>query len=280
MRVRFGPAGKPLSYKGKSEQVPIYLKQLELDAYEYQAVRSLRISKESATTLGKNARACDVLLSLHAPYAINLSSEKEKTIEASIERLVKAVEVASWMGAYLVVFHPGYYGKYSQDEALRLVINSLEKVIERMKENNIRNVYLGIETTGKLSQVGSLDEVVEVCETLDRVRPVIDFAHIHAREGGKLKDKNDFIKIVNILESRLGSKALNPIHIHFTEVEYGEKGEIRHHPLGSGYGPNFKELAKALIDLDIDAVIICESPLLEEDAIRMKRILKELLASK
>ncbi len=277
MRVRFGPAGKPLSYKGKSELVPVFLKQLGLDAYEYQAVRSLRISKASATTLGKNAKECDVTLSLHGPYAINLSSEKPETREASIERLVKSAEIAMWMNAYLVVFHPGYYGKYTPDEALKLVIDALDKVVDRMKELKIKNVLLGAETTGKVKQVGSLDEIIHICEVNELVKPVIDFAHIHARGQGVIRTKEDYLKIFKLLDEKIGDRAFNPVHIHFTEVEFSESGELKHHPIGSGYGPNFEDLAKALIELNLDAIIISESPILEEDAVKMKSIFEKLL---
>ena len=277
MRVRFGPAGKPISYKGKTELIPKFLRELELDAFEYQAVRSLKISEEKAKLLAESAKENDVLVSLHGPYAINLSSKKDEVRAASIERLVKSAQIAQWMKAYLVVFHPGYYGKLSPENAVKAVIDSLKEVIERVRSIGLENVLFGIETTGKIKQVGSLSEVIEICLNVDLCKPVLDFAHIHARGRGALKTKDDFLRVFESIERELGHIAIAPSHIHFTEVEYSEGGEIRHHPLGSGYGPDFKVLAEVLIENGIDAIIISESPILERDSIKMKRMYHKAL---
>lgn len=280
-RVRFGPAGRPINYRGSTVGVPAYLKNMGLDAFEYQAVRGVRISENDARQLGIAARNHDVLLSLHAPYAINLSSEKQETIEASIERLVQAARAASWMGAYLVVFHPGYYGKRSTEEALRLCIDSLKRVVERLEQEGIREVLLGPETTGKTSQVGSPEEVLTMCREVPRCKPVLDFAHIHARYQGCIRTKDDYLKYVQLFEKELGDLAVKPLHIHFTHVDYGKSGERAHRTLEEpGYGPPFRPLAELLVELGYDAVIISESPVLDQDALRMKKILEEVLREK
>ncbi|RLE77190.1 MAG: deoxyribonuclease IV [Thermoprotei archaeon] len=280
MRVRFGPAGKPLSYKGKTEGIPEFLRQLGLDAFEYQAVRSLRVSEERARGLGAAARKNDVAVSLHGPYAINLSSDRSEVREASVDRLVRSAVIASWMGASLVVFHPGYYGSLGREEAVAAVINGLERVLEGLKEAGVGGIYLGVETTGKVKQVGSLEEVIEICSAVEGCKPVLDFAHIHARSGGSLRSLNDFLRVLDAVERELGCEALSPAHIHFTEVEYGEGGEVRHHQLGSGFGPNFKLLAEALVEVGVDATIISESPVLERDALKMKRIYERVISAR
>lgn len=277
MEARFGPAGRPTSYKGKTELIPKFLRELGLNAFEYQAVRSLRVSEDKARLLAKYAKENDVLVSLHGPYAINLSSEKEEVRIASIKRLVKSAQIAQWMKAYLVIFHPGYYGSFTPDIAIKTIINSLEELIEKVKAMGLKSVRFGIETTGKVKQIGSLHEVIEICSNVDLCKPILDFAHIHARGGGTLKTKKDFSKVFELVEERLGSNAITPAHIHFTEIEYGEGGEIRHHPLSSGFGPKFEYLAETLVEMGINAVIISESPMLERDSIKMKKMYYETL---
>lgn len=277
LEMRFGPAGRPTLYKGKTELIPKFLRELELNAFEYQAVRSLKISEDKARLLAKCAEENDVLISLHGPYAINLTSEKEEVRVASVERLVKSAQIAQWMGAYLVVFHPGYYGNFTPNVAVENIINSLRELVERVEDMELKNVTFGVETTGKVRQAGSLSEVIEICSSVDLCKPVLDFAHIHARGGGALKTKEDFSKVFELVEEKLGGSAITPAHIHFTEVEFGEGGEIRHHPLGSGFGPNFELLAETLVEMGISAVIISESPILERDSIKMKKMYYETL---
>lgn len=277
LRVRFGPAGRPPSFKGPIVELPVFLRNEGLDALEYQAVRGVRISEDTAKRLGHVAKECDVLLSLHAPYAINLSSAKKETIEASKERLVASLQAAYWMGAHVVVFHPGYYGKYTPEEALGLCIAALKEVRERAKSLGIQGVLLGPETTGKLSQVGSLEEIIKMCEEVEDTVPVIDWAHIHSREQGLFRSKEDYLRITNIIEERLGHGIVKSLHCHFTKVEYGKKGELRHHPLeAEGYGPPFEPLAELIVEHGYSFTIISESPLLDVDAIRMKSILESI----
>jgi len=277
VEVRFGPAGKPIGLKSKElKDIPPFLKQCKLNAMEYEAVRSVKISEDKARSLGKLAKEYDILLSLHAPYALNLVSMDEEKVKGSINRLLLAVKAAYWMGAYRVVFHPGYYGDLEPKEALRKVIDALSEVVEKLREERIKGPILSPETTGKVKQVGSLEEVVEMAKALGTKYciPTIDFAHIYARTcGEKLRSVSEFVEVLEYVEDELGSVAVSPLHVHFSEIEYGQGGELRHHPIGSGYGPKFEQLADALIEVGYSAVIISESPLLEEDAIKMRDIL-------
>ncbi|ABN70280.1 Endonuclease IV [Staphylothermus marinus F1] len=273
--VHLGPAGKPLSMKNqKIEVAPRFLKEIGLNAMEYEAVRGVRITREKAYKLGEEARKNDILLSIHAPYFINLASSKNKVIEASISRLIKSIEAASWMNAYIVVFHLGYYGEYNRNEALRKVINSLKQVIEYRNTMGYKRIILGPETAGKKSQIGGLEEIINISSLLDNVRPVIDWAHLHARSNGKLINSIDnVIEVIEIIEKNLGGEAVNPLHSHFSKIEYSSKGEIRHHSLKEKeYGPCFETVCKGLCETGINSVVISESPLLEIDALEMKKI--------
>ncbi|HIQ02828.1 MAG TPA: deoxyribonuclease IV [Desulfurococcales archaeon] len=281
VRFRFGPAGKPVEYRGSTVDIPFFLKSIGLDAFEYQAVRGVRISREDAELLGVNARKSDVLVSIHAPYYINFSSQKEDVIDRSVERLCETVKVANYMGAYVVVFHPGYYGGFKPDEALRKVISGLLRVREFMESEGITSVWLGPETTGKTSQVGSVDEVISICREVGKSRPVIDWAHIYARSKGTYITSIDHvIEVIDRIEKELGRDALNPLHCHFSKISYGRGGEREHVVLADkAHGPDFKIVCKGLLEVGVDTVIISESPILEKDALVMKRVYEELLSA-
>jgi len=278
-RPRFGPAGVPPAFrelKLSVDEFPKYLSDQGLDAFEYQAVRwgaKPQMREEAAEKLGASAREHDVWLTVHGSYFINFCGNME-TIEASKNRLVACAKAADWMGAHLVVFHPGFYGKRSPEEALELCVEAMDGVLKSMRSLGIAHVRLGPETTGKPSQLGSLDEVLTLCERLDSTEPVVDWAHIHARAGGGMRTVGDFRVVVDEIEKRLGSDAVRNLHCHFTHVEFTEKGERRHRTLDEvEYGPDFHHLATLVAELDLKPVIISESPILDVDAQKMRDIL-------
>jgi deoxyribonuclease-4 len=282
-RPRFGPAGVPPAFRELErpiEEMPKYLHEEGLSAFEYQAVRwgpKPQMKKEAAEKLGINATQQDVWLSLHGSYFINLCGKAE-TVEASKKRLIACVTAASWMGAHTVVFHPGFYGKKPPKEALQHCLKAMNEVVESMRSLGMTKVYLAPETTGKPSQLGSLDEILTLCEKVELTLPTIDWAHIHAREQGKLKNIDDFREVVDAIEKRLGGDTVKNLHCHYTHVEFTEKGERRHHTMDElEYGPDFEPFAVLIAELDLKPVIISESPILNVDSLRMRDIvLKEL----
>jgi len=282
-RPRFGPAGFPPAFrelKRPMEEVLNYLHEEGLSAFEYQAVRwgpKPQMKKESAEKLGINATQQDVWISLHGSYFINLCGNTE-TVEASKKRLTACVTAASWMGAHNVVFHPGFYGKRSPREALQCCVEAMNEVVESLRSLGMTRVYLAPETTGKSSQLGSLDEIIALCEKVESTLPTIDWSHIHAREKGKLKDIDDFRKVIDVIEKRLGSDAGKNLHCHYTRVEFTEKGERCHHTMDElDYGPDFEPFAVLIAELDLKPVVISESPILDVDSLKMRDIvLKEL----
>ncbi|MEM2025565.1 MAG: TIM barrel protein, partial [Desulfurococcaceae archaeon] len=232
-RLWFGPAGKPIALKSSDILFALpFLKEMGLNAMEYEAVRGVNIGEEKAKALGMEANLKGIKLSLHAPYFINLAGRKG-VVEASIRRLNESVKASAWMGAYIVVFHPGYYKEASsRGDALKKVIENIKPVIEYRDQLGVRAVWLGPETTGKTSQVGDLREVIEISRNLGGVRPVVDFAHLYARSGGKfIKSKDDVLSVLSLIEKELGSWALKPLHTHFSKIEYGKGGEREHHTL-------------------------------------------------
>jgi len=278
LRIRFGPAGIPIDYKGPVEGVPAFLRSIGLDAFEYEAVRGVRISEDKARRLGSEAIANDVVVSMHAPYYVNLASPDESVFTKSVARIVEAMKAAEWMGAYVVVVHSGYYkGNKSKEEALKRVIEGYKRVFEELPSWVVKP-SIAPETMGKTSQVGSVEEVVEICRNIQRCRPCIDWAHLHARSEGKLAvTLEDVIKTIEFIERELGRQAVNPLHTHFSKIKYGKGGEREHKVLESlGFGPEWAPVCKAYMELGVEAVVISESPILERDAVLMKRICEDI----
>ena len=238
--VRFGPAGNPLGYNGETVNICNYIRKRGLDAYEYQASYGVRISKQSALKLKKNAKVNDVVISMHAPYYINLSSNKDDVIERSIQRLIQSAKAA-----------------------------------EKLCSTGVSNYTFAPETTGKKSQLGSLEEIIEICRTHENFTPTIDFAHLHARSGGGIKNKEDYKIIFEKLENELDLKS---IHSHFTSIEFTDKGERRHHALfEDNYGPPLEPLLEEIAEVGWNITVICETPKLDEDALVMQKIYNNII---
>ena len=277
-RIRFGPAGKPVDFKGPMERVPEYLASIGLDALEYEAVRGVRISEAKARALGEEASKYDIVLSMHAPYFINLASPDPSVVERSLARLRDSLQASEWMGAYAVVFHPGYIkGNKTREEALRRVIDSLENLVNEVS-GKITKPELAPETTGKVSQVGDLDEVIAICKSVPRCRPAVDWAHLYARrEGAYVRSVDEVVKAIELIERELGTRAIKPLHTHFSRIEFTRGGEKEHHTLAEKeYGPEWEVVCKAYIEVGVDAVVISESPILDRDAIVMRDYCKAM----
>ena len=279
---RLGPAGVPPFFRtlgAELPDVPVLLREEGLDAFEYQASRwgqTPQMKQQAAEQLGSEAKRNDVLLSLHGSYFVNLAGEKE-VVEASKRRLIACATAAQWMGAYVVVFHLGYYGAGGRKKAFRNCVGTLSDVAKTMDTIGIRNVKLGPETMGKHVQVGSLDEILAVCEKVERTQLVIDWGHLHARSGGRLRSAADFRAVVEEAEKRLGAEAVKDMHCHFSKIEFTNRGERRHHVLDEkGYGPDFGSFAEVILDFKLRPVVICETPVLDVDARKMRDCLSDI----
>jgi len=282
-RPRFGPAGIPPIFRllgAQLSDVPKLLREEELDALEYQAVRwgqKPQMKQQDAENLGSEARKNDVLLSMHGSYFVNLSGKKD-VVEASKRRLIACATAAQWMGAYAVVFHTGFYGRLEKSFAFKNCVNALKDVVQTMNNLGIQNVKLGPETMGKVSQVGSIAEVLSICEQVEQTQLVIDWSHLHARHQGKFRKVEDFREIVETVERRLGTEVARNMHCHFSKIEYTDRGERRHHVLEEArFGPDFKMLAEVVADFRMRPVIIAETPIQDVDAIRMRNTLRETM---
>jgi deoxyribonuclease-4 len=201
---------------------------------------------------------------------------KEEKIDSTIDRLVQSAKVGEFMGAYRLVFHPGFYSGRKPEVCMDLAKKTYTRLLERCEEEGIENFTFAPETTGKRSQLGNIDEIIEMCASFDHFEPTIDFAHVHARGRGILNKKEDYNCIFSKLEDNLD---IDRLHCHFTTIEYTDKGEKKHHTLAEDdeYGPHIKDLLLNLIENDWKATIICETPLIDQDALRMKQLYDTLI---
>ncbi len=258
MSVRIGTAGIPGVCKGKSTLDGVKcVSDLGLDAFEIAFVRGVYLTPESAKKVGDCAKKYNISLSCHAPYYINLASTNPSVIDKSKKFISDTLKIADVMGAKIAVVHAGFYMGQPKSQVFELIKNACLEFKSKTK--------LGIETMGRQKQFGTVDEVAQLVEECGNVSPVIDFAHIHARTNGGLKTKEDFKTILDKFET-LG---VSPIHCHMTGIKYNDGNEKHHLPLSS-FEPDFRLLAEILRDNEYDATIICESPLMEQDALLFK----------
>ena len=283
--TRFGPAGVPPMFRmlgATTADVPKLLREEGLDALEYQASRwgaKPQIKTEDAQKLGEECKKNDVRLSMHGSYFVNLSGKKE-VVEASKQRLIAAATAADWMGAYVVVFHSGFYGKFEKDFAFKQCLTALKEISAEMKSLGLK-VKLGPETMGRKFQVGNIDEIIAINQEVEATQLVIDWGHLHALHQGAFKTVEDFRKIAEKVEEKLGTQTLRNMHCHFSKIEFSSQGEKRHHTLDEErYGPEFRMLAEVFVDFGMHPTIICESPILDIDARKMQQTLREVIATK
>ena len=273
LKVRLGPAGIPTVTAKKSTVEGIKtVAQLGLNAMEVEFVRGVAMSVEGAREAGQVARQLDVSLSVHAPYFINLCSKDKKVAEASKKRIVDSLLRAEAMGAQEVVVHAGYYGNLSSEEAYKLVKQRYGEIVDEARDKGVKKANVAFETTGKVSQFGTVDELVSLCrETGCTI--CVDFAHIYARQAGKV----DYGEIFD----KLKPLKLKHLHIHFSGIEWspakkGEGGNERNHIEIRHDKPPFKPLAQEILKRKLDVTIISESPILEQDSLVMKKVFEEL----
>ena len=277
-RILFGTAGTPHSSAERSSVEGIKrVRELGLDAMELEFVRGVRMGRETAEEVKKTAEENRVRLSVHAPYYINLNSLEAEKRTASIKRIYDSARVGYWAGAKIVTFHPAYYHKMKQEEVTSTVAKQLKELVESLKKEGI-DMLVAPETCGKKSQFGSLEEVLELCRRVKGLRPMIDFSHLHARCNGCLKEKQDFLKQLELIKEADRS-FLDELQMHVSGINYSEKGERNHLNLNES-DFCYKGLLEALREKNVSGTIICESPNIEEDALLMKKYYKSLQIKK
>lgn len=265
MKIFLGPAGNCILSKGEKTYDSLKnLAKLGLSAQEIEFVRGVYMGKEEARKVGDLAKKLGIRLSVHSPYYVNLASEDEKKRRESMQRIMDSAEIGHWLGAREIVFHPAYFGKMDKEKVFQITRDHIIGMMETISKNGW-NVVLSPETTGKHSALGSLDETIRlVKETGCSFN--IDFAHLYARNGGRI----DYKEVLDRIHGQLKPKH---IQCHFSNISWTSKGERNHEVLD--HHPPFGPLAKEILRRRLDFTIISESPITWKDSLKMRGILEE-----
>ena len=275
MSAIFGPGGNSLSFyasgKKSTVEAPKWVSEFGLDCYEYQAGKGLFGSEETFKKIGDEAKKYNIRMSLHAPYYISLSGIEEEKRLKSVDYIIKSVKAAELMNAELIVIHTGSASKISRQEAVDLAKDTMTKALEAVGDTKI---ILALETMGKLNQLGTLEEVLDICSIDKRLCPVVDFGHLNARNAGNLYTTcDDYRKVFDIIANTLGDSYADTLHCHFSKIEYTGAGEKKHLTFEDTlFGPPFEPLMEAIALDGLSPRIICESDgTMAEDALAMKK---------
>lgn len=274
----FGPGGNSDAFKeaGKKStvQAPEWIKSIGLDAYEFEAGRGINAGEAVLRAIGEQAKIHGILMSLHAPYFISLSSVEQEKRTKSIDYISRSLSASKLLGADTIVIHTGSAASISRDEAMRLAADTLERNLEVNGDTDIR---MGLETMGKINQLGTLDEVLTLCKISPKYHPVVDFGHLNARNlGNHFPDCDSYRRVFDTIANVLGDEYAYNLHCHFSKIEYTAKGEKKHLTFSdSVFGPDFEPLAEAIIKEGVAPRIICESDgTMSDDALAMKQMWK------
>ena len=284
----FGVGGNSESFyaEGKKHtfEAPAWLRGRGLDAYEYQAGNGLTAGEASLRKVGDEAKANGILMSLHSPYYISLSGvELEKRLN-SIRYIQQSLRAAEFLGADTIVVHTGSAAKITRAEAMSYASDTLYKLLESTETD----IHIGLETMGKLNQLGTLEEVLTLCKLDGRLYPVVDFGHLNCRgrfesgvfdglseptpTGGVFVTADDYRAVFDKIANRLGDEYARTLHCHFSKIEYTKQGEKKHMKFSDeGFEPPFEPLMEAIIREGLAPRIISESAgTMAEDAKEMK----------
>ena len=272
LSFQFGTVGSPLATPkkpGGSVGGIEFSKSIGLNTLELGWVQSVRVTEVTCAAIKAKAEEQEVSLSVHAPYFINLNALDDEWPK-SRKRLMDAAIYGRLAGASDIIFHPGSYFGNDPADVLKVAIPRLQGCVEELRKAGNR-VTLRPETMGKSAMLGSLADTLAMSTAIEGVEPCIDFAHLHARPGdGTMNTYDEWAALLKVYQKALGKKALKRLHIHLSGIEYGPKGEKNHLKLEAA-DLDLKALFRALKDFGCAGRILCESPIMEEDALNMKK---------
>lgn len=262
--IKFGPSGNSEAFHNAgfsgSEHSATWVKNLDLNAFEYSFGRGVNLSEQKAISIGESFEKSGVEISVHCPYFINFAGVDETKVENSYRYVLDSLKMAKLMKAKRAVFHPGAQGKLQREEAVKLTEERLKILADKIVKEGYADLIICPETMGKSAQIGTVLEVVDFCKIAPFYYPCIDFGHVNSLYQGSLKSTEDFLSIFNQIESGLGFEKLNNMHVHFSKIMYSQKGEIKHLTFEDAeYGPNPEHFISAVKLKGITPYIISES---------------------
>lgn len=272
LSFRFGTVGSPIGTPkkpGGSVGAIHFSKSIGLTAFELGWVQSVRVSEETCAAIKSAGVDQDVQISVHAPYFINLNAHADEWPK-SRKRLMDAAHYGNLAGATDIIFHPGSYFGGDPAEVLKIAIPRLAACVAELRRAG-NPVTLRPETMGKSAMLGSLEDALHMAGSIDGVLPCLDFAHLHARPGdGTMNTRAEWSGLLQVYAKSIGESALKCLHIHLSGIAYGPKGEKSHLKLKDA-DLNLKALFQALHEHGCAGRILCESPIMEEDALNMRK---------
>ncbi|MDD4839993.1 MAG: TIM barrel protein [Clostridia bacterium] len=262
--IKFGPSGSSNSFFDEgyktTVEMPKWLAGRGLDIFEYSFGQGVRLSSETATQMGETFKAENIEISVHAPYFISFGSDNEEIVLKSTEYIIQSLKKLRCFGGQRCVFHPGSEGKQPRKDAMLKIMNAIEHTVEIKNQMGYQDMLICAETMGKHAQIGTVDEILEICKIDESIYPCMDFGHINSREGGSLKTSDDFKRIIDKMLDSIGEEKTKNMHVHFSKIQYGPKGELKHLTFAdTEYGPEFEPLARVLFDYKLTPHILSES---------------------
>ena len=261
-KLNFITAGMPLrTGKGSYPQAFNVLKEMNLDGMELEFVHGVRMSDTNRDFVKNMSK--DFIITAHGPFYINLNSQEEEKIDASLQRIIDTASVASEAGAFSITYHAAFYMGKDKETVYNQVKTQTRRIIEILENENI-NVWIRPETTGKATQWGDIDEIINLSKEFEQVLPCVDFSHLHARTAGEYNTYDEFSKVLEKMGNEIGQYALENFHGHLAGIEYTAKGEKQHLNLEDS-DMNYKDLLKAMKEFGVKGALVCESPNIEDD---------------
>ena len=279
--ITFGPGGNSESFGKRKfpEQLPEYLASMGLNGYEIECGRGVRIAEKTYSLLPDIAKQNGIYITLHTPYFISLSSENEETRLKSVTYIEESAQAAHKLGVKKIIVHSGSCAKMPREVALELAKDTLSKAQARLDAIGLSDIIICPETMGKINQLGTLSEVMELCRVDERFLPCVDFGHLNARTLGGIKSIDDYAAILDEIENKLGYERLKNFHVHFSKIQYTTGGEKCHLTFSDNeYGPDFEPLMELFAKRGLEPSVICESAGTQaEDASEMKKAYERYL---
>jgi len=273
----FGPGGNSESFYNSGHkatiEAPAWLASIGLGAYEYQAGNGLTAGAATLRAIGEEARKHGIAMSLHTPYFISLASPEEEKRKKSVDYIRRSLDAAAALNADTIVIHCGGVAKMTRDEGMAHSKETLSLLLAELSEE--LPIRLGLETMGKINQLGTVEEVIELCRLDPRLYPVVDWGHLNARNlGDFFPDTDSYRRVFDTIGSALGDKYAQTLHCHFSKIEFGKSGEKKHLTFAdTEFGPDFSPLAEAIAREGLAPRIICESAgTMAEDALAMQKM--------
>lgn len=268
-KLHFVTAGTPRRAEGKGYQTAFeVIKSMDLDGMELEFVHGVRMADASKEVV-KQARENGLIFTAHGPYYINLNAKEPEKIDASIKRILDTAILTNELGGYSITFHAAFYMGKDKQTVFNNVKKSFEVISAELEKQN-NKIWVRPETTGKGTQWGDVDEVIEISKGFNTILPCIDFSHLHARSNGLYNTYDEFCQVFEKIGNKLGQRALDNFHAHIAGINYTEKGERNHLNLEES-DMNYKDLLKAFKKFDIKGVVVCESPNIEDDTQLLKQ---------